>query len=102
MNTSTVHSSIAAPKKIGAAGTLAWPQGLIYPGLMLIFIVGSRIIIALRGQTIDGNNLSRDEAAARLSAAPPQSESDWENSQMKEMMTHVRFRQDCLLAESAR
>jgi protein-S-isoprenylcysteine O-methyltransferase Ste14 len=29
-----------------AAGTLAWPQGLIYLGLLLFFIVGSRIIIA--------------------------------------------------------
>ena len=66
MSTSTAHPSAAAPKKIGAAGliirlilfvfflslpflaagTLAWPQGLIYLGLLLFFVVSSRIIIA--------------------------------------------------------
>ena len=66
MSTPTVHSSAAAPKKIGlagllirlilfvfflslpflAAGTLNWTQGLIYLGLLLFFIGGSRLIIA--------------------------------------------------------
>ena len=66
MSTTTAHPSTAAPKKIGpaglivrlimfvfflslpflAAGTLAWPQGLIYLGLLLFFVVSSRIIIA--------------------------------------------------------
>ncbi len=29
-----------------AAGTLAWPQGLLYLGVLAFFIVGSRIIVA--------------------------------------------------------
>lgn len=66
MNTSTAHSTTDAPKKIGpaglmvrlvafliflslpflAAGTLAWPQGLIYLGLLLFLIGGSRLLMA--------------------------------------------------------
>jgi protein-S-isoprenylcysteine O-methyltransferase Ste14 len=66
MSTSPVHSSAAASKKIGAAGliarlimfvfflslpflaagTLAWPQGLIYLGLMLFLVGGSRVLMA--------------------------------------------------------
>ena len=66
MNTSTAHSTTDAPKKIGpvglivrlvaflfflslpflAAGTLAWPQGLIYLGLLLFLVGGSRLLMA--------------------------------------------------------
>lgn len=66
MSPSTVHSAPDTPNKIGragliarlflfvfllslpfiAAGTLNWPQGLIYLGLMVLLIGGSRLLMA--------------------------------------------------------
>ena len=66
MNTSTVQSSTGDPRKIGAAdviarviavvvllslpflaaGTLAWPQGLLYLGLLIFLTGGSRVLMA--------------------------------------------------------